>query len=285
MAAGSIADGSAWDEVKFGVTRLDIERKPVDRQGGCAADRVLQYTAVPLPDGNTLLTFADISDSARMERALRDRADALEAADRLKNMFLSNVSYEIRTPLTNVLGFAEGLQMGIAGPLTPSSRNMCGDIRTSSTDLKTIIDAIIDLTAIDAGAMELSLDDVDMPGRHARPWPRSCGAAIDQRDLTLEYRSRRDDVDQLHRRPKRVRADPPTCCPTPSASRSRAASCAWARGATGSDIQFWVVGFRARHRAGIPEAGLRALPVAAHSGRASRAGPRAFHRQELRRTA
>jgi signal transduction histidine kinase len=177
------ADTVAWDEVRFGVTRLDVERKPVSGKIN-AVDRILQFTAVPLPDGNTLLTFADITDSSRMERALRDRADALEAADRLKNMFLSNVSYEIRTPLTSVLGFAEGLQMGLAGPLLPKQQDYVRDIRRSSTDLKTIIDAIIDLTAIDAGAMELHLSRVDVPGM-LEAVAEKLAPSIDSRDLTL----------------------------------------------------------------------------------------------------
>ena len=160
LVAGSRLPGTRCATASPGSTS---ERKPITGKIN-AADRMLQFTAVPLPDGNTLLTFADISDSARMERALRDRADALEAADRLKNMFLSNVSYEIRTPLTSILGFAEGLQLGLAGPLTPKQQDYVRDIRRSSADLKTIIDAIIDLTAIDAGAMELKLEQVDVTG-------------------------------------------------------------------------------------------------------------------------
>jgi signal transduction histidine kinase len=78
---------------------------------------VLQATSVPLPDGNTLLTYMDVTDTTRIENALRERAEALEAADRLKTNFLSNVSYELRTPLTNIIGFAQGLTMGIAGEL------------------------------------------------------------------------------------------------------------------------------------------------------------------------
>jgi signal transduction histidine kinase len=178
-----VASSAAWDEVKFGVTRLDVERKPISGKIN-AADRILQFTAVPLPDGNTLLTFSDVSDSSRMERALRDRADALEAADRLKNMFLSNVSYEIRTPLTSVLGFAEGLQMGLAGPLSPKQQDYVRDIRRSSTDLKTIIDAIIDLTAIDAGAMELKLETIDIPAMLENV-AEKLSPSIEHRDLTL----------------------------------------------------------------------------------------------------
>jgi signal transduction histidine kinase len=123
---------------------------------------VLQFSSVPLPDGNTLLTFADISDPAKMEQALRDRTEALEAADRLKNAFLGNISYEIRTPLTSILGFAETLDLGLVGDLTSRQREYVLDIKKSSEDLKTIIDAIIDLSAIDAGALELKLSKIDI---------------------------------------------------------------------------------------------------------------------------
>ena len=176
-------DAGSWDELHYSVTRLDSERKPITGKTA-VSDRILQFIAVPLPDGNTLLTFADVTDSARMERALRDRAEALEAADRLKNSFLSNVSYEIRTPLTSILGFAEGLQLGLAGPLTPKQQDYVRDIRRSSTDLKTIIDAIIDLTAIDAGAMELRLENVDVTAL-LETVAGKLSSAIEDRDLTL----------------------------------------------------------------------------------------------------
>jgi signal transduction histidine kinase len=153
--------GAAWQEIKFGVTGMESERRAL-RGRMTASDRILQYSSVPLPDGNTLLTFSDISDPAKMERALRDRTEALEAADRLKNAFLSNVSYEVRTPLTSILGFAETLDLGLVGELSPKQREYVLDIKRSSEELKAIIDAIIDLSAIDAGAMELKLTKLDV---------------------------------------------------------------------------------------------------------------------------
>jgi signal transduction histidine kinase len=153
--------GAAWQEIKFGITGMESERRAL-RGRLTAQDRILQYSSVPLPDGNTLLTFSDISDPAKMERALRDRTEALEAADRLKNAFLSNVSYEVRTPLTSILGFAETLDLGLVGELSPKQREYVLDIKRSSEDLKAIIDAIIDLSAIDAGAMELRLSKLDV---------------------------------------------------------------------------------------------------------------------------
>ncbi len=192
---------SAWAEVKSGVTDLESERNPVSGKL-MMSDRVLQYATVPLPDGNTLLTFSDISASARMERALRERADALEAADRLKNMFLSNVSYEIRTPLTSVLGFAESLQMGIAGPLSAKQKEYVLDIRKSSEELKNIIDAIIDLSAIDAGAMELNLAEIDV-SQMLQSVAGKLAGLIERRDLTLNIEVA-DNVTIFRADPQRI---------------------------------------------------------------------------------
>jgi signal transduction histidine kinase len=101
-----------------------------------------------------------------------------------------------------VLGFAEGLQMGLAGPLTPKQQDYVRDIRKSSTDLKTIIDAIIDLTAIDAGAMELRLDEVDAAALLEAVAER-LAPAIEHRDLTLNIEVGAD-VAVFRADPKRV---------------------------------------------------------------------------------
>src|SRR3546814_13344698 len=91
-------------------------------------DTLFPYTtlfrSVPLPDGNALFTMLDISDSRRIEQALRERAEALEAADRVKTAFVANMSYELRTPLTSISGFAEMLHGGYAGPLRSEERRV-----------------------------------------------------------------------------------------------------------------------------------------------------------------
>jgi len=184
--------GAAWQEIKFGITGMESERRAL-RGRLTASDRILQYSSVPLPDGNTLLTFSDISDPAKMERALRDRTEALEAADRLKNAFLSNVSYEVRTPLTSILGFAETLDLGLVGELSPKQREYVLDIKRSSEELKAIIDAIIDLSAIDAGAMELKLTRLDVAAI-LQTVAEKLSPAMTRRDQTLSIELAEDSL-------------------------------------------------------------------------------------------
>ena len=79
---------------------------------------------MPLPDGATLITFADVTDAKRYERALEERNDALVAADRIKNAFISHVSYKLRTPLTSIIGFSEMLSTPRSGRSMKSSKSI-----------------------------------------------------------------------------------------------------------------------------------------------------------------
>lgn len=151
-----------WDKLKFAITSIGRERTASKDQITLADGRVFNSAIVPLPDGNTLITYVDVTDSARIEKALRERAEALEAADKLKTDFLSNVSYELRTPLTSINGFSEALEMGIAGDLTTRQKAYLHDIQSSSSQLLSVIDSILDLASIDAGAMELDLAKFDV---------------------------------------------------------------------------------------------------------------------------
>jgi len=149
-----------WDGIKEAVTAIVAERVAYERQFDRLDGSVLACAVLPLPDGGTLLTYVDVSDAKHAERALIERAEALEAADRLKTAFISHVSYELRTPLTNIIGFSELLASPIAGPLTERQHDYLGDIRLSGRTLLAIIDDILDLATIDAGTLELKLSPV-----------------------------------------------------------------------------------------------------------------------------
>ena len=155
-------DREAWDNVRLAVTGLADKRTRhtgrLDRRDGA----VIDFTTVPLPDGATLITFVNVTDSVNVERALMEKNDALQEADQLKNAFIQHVSYELRSPLTNIIGFAQLLGDDNAGPLSIKQREYTGYILDSSSALLTIINDILDLATVDAGIMELDLREVDI---------------------------------------------------------------------------------------------------------------------------
>jgi signal transduction histidine kinase len=157
-----LVDPSKWDVLRGAALGLDERRPPVDARLERSDGKILECAALPLPDGGTLMTCFDVTDSANFERALTERNEALIGADKLRNDFVKHVSYELRTPLTNIIGFTQMLADGAAGALNPKQLEYAGYIRGSSSALLAIINDILDLASIDAGALELRLDEVDV---------------------------------------------------------------------------------------------------------------------------
>jgi signal transduction histidine kinase len=154
-------DANVWRALREAITaienRVAVPLK-LERKDGS----VLDCMTMPLPDGATMLTFQDITDTENVERALRERNEALEAADQMKIDFVHHVSYELRSPLTTIIGFAHFLSDPVTGPLMPKQAEYLGYITASTNALLAIINNILDLATIDAGAMSLNLGSVDI---------------------------------------------------------------------------------------------------------------------------
>lgn len=161
-ACKDLAPNGEWDQFVGTATGFDDAR--VARQGHIelTSGTVLAYAQVPLPKGQTMLTFVDISDTVHMERALKDRNDALQRADLLKNDFIQHVSYELRSPLTNIIGFTEMLQLPATGALTQKQSDYLDHIAVSSSSLLTTVNDILDLATVDAGIMDLEVAELDV---------------------------------------------------------------------------------------------------------------------------
>ncbi len=140
------------------ISNAGLARDLLDRADGS----VLQVATVPLPDGNVLLSYQDVTDTQRVERALRERNEALETAGQLKTEFIANVSYELRTPLNAIIGFAEILANEYFGALTPRQLDYSRGILDSSHRLMSLINDILDLATIEAGYMTLETAQVDI---------------------------------------------------------------------------------------------------------------------------
>lgn len=144
------------------VRTATVEREQRKGRVSLTDGRDFEFAAVPLPDGNALFTMLDITDARVIETALRERNEALEEADRLKTAFVSNMSYELRTPLTSIGGFAEMLAGGYAGELDPRASEYVTAILDSVSRLGALIDNVLDLTQSDSGSLLLAEDEVDL---------------------------------------------------------------------------------------------------------------------------
>jgi signal transduction histidine kinase len=158
----TLSDASRASMVRDIVRSATVDRTQRSGRLAFKSGQFFELAAVPLPDGNALLTMLDITDSRKVEGALRQRADALEEADRVKSSFVSNMSYELRTPLTSISGYAEMLDSGLAGALEPQAQDYVKSILEASGRLGSMIDRVLDLTQGDSGALPIERKHVEL---------------------------------------------------------------------------------------------------------------------------
>lgn len=179
-------DSPCWDAMRSQLAappqQRTVRSQRIERRDGAILDMV----GVPLPDGGVLFTILDMSDTARVERALRERAEGLAAADHMKSAFMANVSYELRTPLTTVLGFAEILADEYYGPLNARQKEYARGIAETAQALGGLIDDIADLVSIENGEMTLRREQVDVHGLLASVLALT-REALRRKTLTLNF--------------------------------------------------------------------------------------------------
>ena len=191
-----------WADLSERVTGFSEARTTAHGQVRLVGGIVLSWRAQPLPGGHTLLTFVDVSDTQRVADALSERNEAMERADAMKRNFMGHISYELRSPLTNIIGFTDLLSSEIKGPISEAQAEYLGYIQNSSEDLLETVDEIIDLSTIDAGAMQLDYADVGVEEVVAAAVKR-VENRLDDHDLVLDVHADTDlgtieaDADRL----------------------------------------------------------------------------------------
>jgi len=156
--------GDALADIKQRATSMSPEdRQPIEDGAMILSDgRSLSFGTEPLPDGATLVHFLDVTDSREREKELKERNALLEDIDHQKSKFVDHVSYQLRTPLATIVGFAEMLENQMFGVLNDRQQDYIASILSASHHLRDLITDIIDLAAIDAGKLSIDHDEIDI---------------------------------------------------------------------------------------------------------------------------
>lgn len=154
-------DPAPWDALRGAIVGVVDRREDQQARMARLDGSFIDCALAPLPDGSTLLTFADVTDNVNVEKALTERNVALEKAAKLRRDFVQHVSYALRSPLTAIIGFAQMMGEEIAGPLNPRQREYARLILRSSGTLLAIINDILDLASIDNEEMQLEYTSVE----------------------------------------------------------------------------------------------------------------------------
>ena len=166
---GKIEIEGGWDDLSWDIHKDKVMSQLMSRENKNGKlelinSKIINYTNIPLPDGAILLSYSDVSDTTRVEKVLRQRAEAYADADQLKSKFISNVSYETRVPLTTIIGFAEMLSQEYFGKLNRRQIEYAKGILEASNGLNSMLGNIFDLASIQAGNLKLDRKRVDIHG-------------------------------------------------------------------------------------------------------------------------
>ncbi|WP_019219230.1 PAS-domain containing protein [Bartonella florencae] len=151
-----------WDQFTKFITGFAEKRDTISGRMDLTNGMIIDYKLVPLPDGQTMLNFVNVTDTVHVARALQEKNEALESADRLRNEFVQHVSYELRTPLTNIIGFSDILSDQIFGSINERQKEYLGHIHSESGSLLNLVNDILDLATLDAGIMKLDIQLVNI---------------------------------------------------------------------------------------------------------------------------
>ncbi|MBA3670609.1 MAG: response regulator [Gemmatimonadaceae bacterium] len=182
------------DTLRAQVARLRVlEVSALDDSGGAArveVDRVGMivllglFVAIAIAGLATILVSHDERANARALLDLERTRDAAEAANHAKSDFLARMSHELRTPLNAIIGFAGILLRNRRSVLNTQELAYLSRIQTSGTHLLEIIGDILDLSRVESGRIDLSVEDTDLAAL-VRETSTSFADQLTGRDVTL----------------------------------------------------------------------------------------------------
>jgi signal transduction histidine kinase len=161
-AASGRGTPETWRMISGIVCSLAEGRDDSQFQVSAADGRILMVTTSPLPERSTLVTVTDVTDTIEAEKRLREHNEALKQAARLRTDFIKSISFELRLPLTSVVGLAQALAGGVAGELNPRQLGYTQDLSRAADAVLALTADILDLADAETGGVALERSEVEI---------------------------------------------------------------------------------------------------------------------------
>ena len=175
---------------------------PFDIQ--CSDEEWVEVREQRNQDGATLLIISDISERKRAEERLRLAKEQADAANQAKSEFLSSMSHELRTPLNAIYGFAQLLEDNPEKPLSSAQQEHIRYILKSSDLLLGLINQVLELSKIESGKLDLSIENVTL-----EPLIEEClnliRAQANKRNITIDNQLPEHALPEMQADPVRLR--------------------------------------------------------------------------------
>lgn len=149
-----------FDEIYTNIVSTGLTRRDHSGTINNNNDKTIYYKSSILPDGSILYTFTDITDSFKIEEALKEKNEALIQADKIKTIFMNNISYELRAPLQNIIGFSELLEDKVSKVTKKGYTEYLYNIKKSGNELRYQINQILEITSLESGKISLKYQEI-----------------------------------------------------------------------------------------------------------------------------
>lgn len=161
------ADRTAFEVRRSAARVSDSEGSAIEvrlrTRAGASGSVMLRLSALASPDGAVLIGLTDLEPQKAREEELKRAVDAADQSNRQKTSLLSSVSHEMRTPLNAIIGFSEFMREGRLGPIgNEKYAGYIADILMSGQHLLSLVNDLLDMSKIEAGALELAFAPLDV---------------------------------------------------------------------------------------------------------------------------
>lgn len=152
-----------WDTFKAKFLEQMTDRMPKTGQLTRKDGVIINYSYLPLPNGDHLLSYTDATDTLRIQSIHKEKRNALESAEKIKSEFIANISYELRAPLNTIISFTEILSNEYFGALNKRQLDYVEGIGSSSDKLLHLVNDILDLASLEAGYINMEFIPTNIP--------------------------------------------------------------------------------------------------------------------------